>query len=171
MTQQALVEQVKVAMLVALAEHGSTTDIQEVLVRGSSSRSFPPGAIDKMAHTAITLAFTAGRDAADEDDWQAIETAPQDGSLIWAADHHSMCIAYWAGKYEKCWRNWFKGCRYDNVDLGTDAFLPERIWFEPTHWQPIPKPPSAIRALQPEQGEAIASAPAPPPLARAPSDP
>lgn len=30
---------------------------------------------------------------------------------------------------------------------------------------------AAIRALQPEQGEATASAPAPPPLARAPSDP
>jgi hypothetical protein len=59
----------------------------------------------------------------------------------------SVCPAYWAGDKEKCWRNWYKGCRYKNVSLGTDCFLPEPVWFEPTQWVEMPKPSRADEAL------------------------
>ena len=77
-------------------------------------------------------------------EWQSIETAPKDATILWVADQHSMCPAYWAGDEEKCWRNWFNGNRYEYVHLGTDAYLPEPIWFSPTDWMPLPAPPENI---------------------------
>jgi hypothetical protein len=75
--------------------------------------------------------------------WQPIETAPRDGSIVWVANPHSICVAYFAGKEERCWRNWYRGNRYENVHISTDAYLPEPVWFDPTHWQPTPKPPES----------------------------
>jgi hypothetical protein len=73
------------------------------------------------------------------DGWQPIETAPKDGSAVWVGSPHSICPAYF---YVEAWRNWFKGPRYENVHLGSAAFAPEEIWFKPTHWMPLPKPPA-----------------------------
>jgi Lar family restriction alleviation protein len=53
-----LVERARVAALVALAEHGQTTDIQEFLVRGVPGVC-KPGALDAMV--AAVLALTEAR--------------------------------------------------------------------------------------------------------------
>lgn len=55
----ALVE-AKVAALMALAEHGPTTDIQEVLVAGDGRGTIAPGAIDKMLAAALQAIEAAG---------------------------------------------------------------------------------------------------------------
>ncbi len=55
----ALVE-AKVAALMALAEHGPTTDIQEVLVAGDGRGAIAPGAIDKMLAAALQAIEAAG---------------------------------------------------------------------------------------------------------------
>lgn len=48
-----MVERAKAAALVALAEHGSTTDVQDFLVRGDGRGVTPPGALDAMIRAAI----------------------------------------------------------------------------------------------------------------------
>lgn len=48
-----MIARAKTAALVALAQHGSTTDIQEVLVAGNPLRGIPPAALDKMVRAAI----------------------------------------------------------------------------------------------------------------------
>lgn len=55
----ALVE-AKVAALMALAEHGPTTDIQEVLVAGDGRGTIAPGAIEKMLAAALQAIEAAG---------------------------------------------------------------------------------------------------------------
>lgn len=72
-------------------------------------------------------------------DWLSFDTAPVDGTIVWLASGHSMCPAYFMAG---AWRNWYKGCRYENHALGVDAFLPEHIWFEPTHWSHLPELPA-----------------------------
>lgn len=72
-------------------------------------------------------------------EWQSIETAPRDGSIVWVADWSSMCPGYW---HQNEWRNWFKGPRYENARLGGEAFAPELVWFEPKFWQPLPALPA-----------------------------
>lgn len=78
-------------------------------------------------------------------DWQPIETAPRDGTIIWLGGPRSLCVGYWAGHTDKCWRNWFKGSRYENASMvkacGRDVLMPEPIWFVPTYWQPLPELP------------------------------
>lgn len=71
-------------------------------------------------------------------DWQDISTAPKDGSAVWVASPYTLCVAYWS---RGCWRNWFKGPRYENVHISADAFLPDPVWFVPNYWQPLPTPP------------------------------
>lgn len=61
-------------------------------------------------------------------EWQPIETAPKDGTIIllwYKAIGHEM--AFWNGK------SWDDGDFYDN--LGSDADF--------THWMPLPKAPDA----------------------------
>jgi hypothetical protein len=83
----------------------------------------------------------------DNMEWQPIGTAPVDGSIIWVADANSICVGYFN---QNAWRNWFKGPRYENAHLGAEAFAPEQVWFEPTHWQPTPQPPlpAAAQAIE-----------------------
>ena len=81
------------------------------------------------------------------DDWQPIETAPKcDGGIVGSSNgrkpvmvtrcpytgHHApMAVARLTKK------GWISGVRGN------------RLWFEPTHWMPLPPPP----ANRPPQGE------------------
>jgi len=48
-----IITRAKTAALVALAEHGITTDVQELLLRGDERGTVAPGALDKMLRAAI----------------------------------------------------------------------------------------------------------------------
>lgn len=48
-----IITRAKTAALVALAEHGMTTDVQELLLRGDGRGTIAPGALDKMIRAAI----------------------------------------------------------------------------------------------------------------------
>ena len=68
-------------------------------------------------------------------DWQPIETAPRDGRfLVWLADEQVMTV----GAYRAVDR--------DTPDERVVAWLPEfdvgAFWHIPTHWMPLPPPPT-----------------------------
>ena len=73
---------------------------------------------------AIFLA-TASIKASDAAAWQPIETAPRDGTLILVAVKHIGCdvVSFWGAG----WRETTNGLMLRD---------------EPTHWQPLPAPPS-----------------------------
>jgi hypothetical protein len=77
-------------------------------------------------------------------DWQAIETAPKDGTKvdIWVIRIHSLGgegsgrvpNAYWETKYEG-W--WVKDAHDGDMPVeSTDPYI-----HEVTHWMPVPAPP------------------------------
>ena len=67
--------------------------------------------------------------------WQLIETAPKDGTAIWA---------FFPG-----WKGWFRfiapagGLPHLHVthwDIKKSCWLKAPAWKEPTHWMPLPDP-------------------------------
>jgi hypothetical protein len=72
--------------------------------------------------------------------WQPIETAPKDGTIILAGHETSVFDAYWDER---------EGGWADGATCGYDDDL---ITYSPTHWIPLPAPPSL-----PADGAAIAS--------------
>ena len=76
-------------------------------------------------------------------EWQPIETAPKDGTLI-------LLRGYWAGEINGIEANKKETlvCSYDGemtdyggyhwTVQGTDAYA---AWMKPTHWMPLPDPP------------------------------
>lgn len=65
-------------------------------------------------------------------DWQAIETAPKDGAHILGWDGKEMTTVRWVTFRDRGW--W---------ELISSGFYAEDSSWEPTHWQPLPSPPSA----------------------------
>lgn len=71
-------------------------------------------------------------------EWQPIETAPKDGTVIdlWAVDRCANCFWYeqedpedW--RYSE-WRQLYSEAPHSSFPLG----------LEPTHWMPLPEPPT-----------------------------
>ena len=80
-------------------------------------------------------------------DWQPIETAPKDGTPIWIYPHQ-MC-AVWDFGAEN-WLVWNVPLKAD-LTIASDWAAKPAMWFEvmattfgpePTHWRPLPDPPS-----------------------------
>lgn len=76
-------------------------------------------------------------------DWQPIETAPKDETLIllFGKERYGECydldevviqIGYWSTWHSGQWRLELFGPNEDT------------LWFIPTHWMPLPPPPSDI---------------------------
>lgn len=69
-----------------------------------------------------------------ESEWLPIETAPRDGTEIWAFNptFEEQCVIRWCAGTE--WSGW----------LYNDAILNDCLSIElsPTHWQPLPPPPA-----------------------------
>lgn len=61
-------------------------------------------------------------------DWQPIETAPKDGTVILIGAHLGIDIGLWA--------DWLNGW----IDEAQSGYH-DPNW--PTHWMPLPNPPSA----------------------------
>lgn len=70
-------------------------------------------------------------------DWQRIETAPRDGTIIWLANRNIMRLGWWTSN---------RG--YENhgtvgggwIDKGlAEAGGVRGLTFAPTHWQPTPE--------------------------------
>lgn len=80
----------------------------------------------------------AKADTDDMSEWQPIETAPKDGSVIYLWDAHYRCrvtgakwdFHYWMNGVSQGEKSWGAGDR-DGPFCG-----------KPTHWMPIPSPPS-----------------------------
>ena len=65
--------------------------------------------------------------------WQPIETAPKDGRwiLVWAPDHNVEKVG-WCNKPEGGYWS----------PLLMDPFDSSPLYYKPTHWMPLPPPPS-----------------------------
>ena len=62
-------------------------------------------------------------------EWQDIETAPRDGTLVLAWSGRAPLIAYWGRDNALNPLGWIGGhCRINHID-------------QPTHWMPLPAPP------------------------------
>jgi hypothetical protein len=66
-------------------------------------------------------------------EWQSIDTAPKDGTPVLLWTDHEHAIAEWNGGE---W--WLIACQEALFDGDRPATVPCR----PTHWMPLPKPPS-----------------------------
>ena len=64
--------------------------------------------------------------------WQPIETAPRDGVSILVYDDMDYFVVQWDGK------GWWNGL-YD-IEFFEPVYITDTI--EPTHWQPLPPPPT-----------------------------
>jgi hypothetical protein len=73
-------------------------------------------------------------------EWQPIETAPRDGAEFqaWLVNDDG-CNIGWEPrarfKEGGCFQIW------DRVDYDQDGWITE-FWFQPTHWMPMPPPPT-----------------------------
>ena len=66
-------------------------------------------------------------------EWQPIETAPKDGTVILMADGLTMFCGIWL----KSARGWVDGCRDADGEL---------VAWNATHWMPLPAPPKQDNA-------------------------
>jgi hypothetical protein len=68
-------------------------------------------------------------------EWQPIETAPKDGTRILGYDGSTVSGTYWHDSFRE-WRNESEAAGDNHGWYGHDRWVP-------THWQPLPEPPSA----------------------------
>lgn len=89
-----------------------------------------PEAVDLIAQ-ALTAAITRANE------WRPIETAPKDGTAIWVTDGSRAEGASFTND------RWVKNTGTTIPWVGSDDYGGlEDLWDEPTHWQPLPTPPS-----------------------------
>ena len=70
--------------------------------------------------------------------WQPIETAPKDGSVVLLGNPHGA----WAGKYLDRYQSGFVPPNpWASMMLNT-RHLPHLASLTPTHWMPLPEPPT-----------------------------
>jgi hypothetical protein len=89
------------------------------------------------------------------DEWQPIETAPKDGSAVLLWNGQYVNLAYWNPAYESKWDHELdkpvvRGAWTDDT---VKSFAYEEIneIEGPTHWMPLPAPPSGERPLTPSE--------------------
>ena len=78
-------------------------------------------------------------------EWQPIETAPRDGSLIWLGSPEAMRLGFWTqgkefenhGTTGGGWRDMSAA----EKNITGETSLRTGLHFAPTHWMPTPKPP------------------------------
>ena len=76
--------------------------------------------------------------AAQAEGWRPIETAPRDGTPIWLYTGAGQCEGYW--NYGE-WVQDAVSCTYDGA--GGPAFQ-----CNPTHWMPLPLPPTSAEGVE-----------------------
>lgn len=82
--------------------------------------------------------------------WRPIETAPRDGTPLWLVEPGESFGLTVAHQYQGMWlHDSFGGDRWEEVRGG---IAPVR---QPTHWMPLPAPPTEVRTLS---GESLRSA-------------
>lgn len=73
-------------------------------------------------------------------EWQPIETAPKDGSLVLLSNKNGV----WAGKYTPVYSSGFvPKNKWSSYLLNHDHFKAKKD-ITPTHWMPLPKPPEDL---------------------------
>lgn len=75
-------------------------------------------------------------------EWQPIETAPKDGTVLLAAHEHAALTVWWAeGSDVDGGAGWVDGCRDNYEDL---------VVYPVTHWRPLPPLPARTEAGEPQ---------------------
>jgi len=80
-------------------------------------------------------------------EWQPIETAPKDGTLIWVVDEkHTIHIAFWQSKWN--WKRFKVDRTFQAVwshDIPAEREDGEKV--NATDWMPLPLPPTEAPSL------------------------
>jgi hypothetical protein len=72
-------------------------------------------------------------------EWQPIETAPKDRNiLVCEADGKVSVASHTLQHFPRAKPSWVGMCRDEFVFDEAEGM----IWFEPTHWMPLPEPPT-----------------------------
>lgn len=114
-------------------------ELPETCYNGYSDGSEPLYTADQMRAYGLLCRQQGGSDA-----WQPIETAPKDGSqvlLFLGSPWDAVEMAHW---YEP-WQNWQRGDDQPNPFRDEYCGIGCNV---PTHWQPLPAPPTAAIAQQ-----------------------
>lgn len=77
-----------------------------------------------------------------QDDWQEIETAPKDGTVVWVGSRSSIRLAFWRSGKEYEYRDFVGGGWRDHG--GAERGDMADLHFTPTHWMDIPQTPIAV---------------------------
>ena len=81
-------------------------------------------------------------------EWMPIETAPQDGTRIMLGNKH----ATWEAEYRPVYQSGYRPDNpWESMMLNMDHLPRENRYGPPTHWMPLPPPPTDRRT--PEQPE------------------
>ena len=86
-------------------------------------------------------------------EWQPIETAPKDKSILLGCDYdrygkQRVTLGWWAERYSESSVSgkWIEG---EAFDFDECEWSPMRVEFRPTHWAPLPAPPEkGLQAAQ-----------------------
>lgn len=86
--------------------------------------------------------------APDENGWMPIETAPRDGTAVWIAHPEGVGIGYcepanmlWSFEDRWCVKAFVRPYDREEGETRPDDIAGTYWRVDPTHWQPLPKPP------------------------------
>ena len=83
-------------------------------------------------------------------EWQPIETAPKDGTAVLAACPQAANI------FIAAWRTWRSDALRGDVtgwwsNGAKNAYQPDQLIIQPTHWQPLPPLPDGTATVSPRE--------------------
>jgi len=158
-----LIERLRREVVAANADNRNVTAVPVALLREAAAaleaeqrgRIVGSRAIDGL-HVVVASAFTPGveeqllvrydhylaaLEAAREDAWQPIETAPQDGTAVigfWSGSRGAVGIVngtnYGITAFNPESGEWYDASEADN----------EEVWWRPDFWRPLPDPPRIV---------------------------
>ena len=76
-------------------------------------------------------------------EWQPIETAPKDGSVVLIADAEHVNEAHYVFEVGEFLVSNYPDPYWEKYDHSYwDRHNDDSDWYEPTHWMPLPPPPN-----------------------------
>lgn len=110
-------------------------------LRREADISARPGQMDRLNELADE--FAAALEAAREDGWRPIETAPKDGARVMLGNEHGAWVADWRPVYQSGYR---PDTPWHSAMLNCDHIAREHRYKPATHWRALRAPPAIDQA-------------------------
>lgn len=140
---------------------GSESSVGSAIVVGGSKSSMYDGYQENCEAIAACVNFLRAHSAEiagalrDADGWQPIESAPRDGTYILVCNSHGSWIAKWKPVFQSGFR---PSNPWASMMLNHDHIERPGRFDHPTHWRPLPAPPTQDSAMQQGGGGGEAAA-------------